>query len=151
MSDKYRTARLDEIPAPVAPEPGAYEWKPIRHHLGIRAFGINAMVAHRAGEQVVDEHTEAEEGCGRHEELYLVTQGHARFKIDGSEVDAPAGTLVFVPDPQALRGATALQDGTTVVAIGGEVGAAFKPSPWEEGSGLTFQLFVDRAADRHQV
>jgi len=131
MSDRYRVARLDEIPAPVPPEPNAYEWKPIRHHLGIRAFGINGMLARRAGEQVVEEHTEVQEGCRRHEELYLVVSGHARFNIDGDEVDAPAGTLVFVPDPESRRGATALEDATTVVAIGGEVGAAFEVSPWE--------------------
>ena len=131
MSNRFQVARIEDIPSPVAPEPGAYEWKPIRHHFGVRAFGVNALVAHRAGDQVVEEHTEVQEGCLRHEELYVVTHGRARFTIDGESVEAPAGTLIFVRDPQTRRGATALEDGTTVLAVGGEAGQAYRVSPWE--------------------
>jgi hypothetical protein len=31
------------------------------------------------------------------EELYFVHSGRARFELDGEQVDAPAGTFVFVP------------------------------------------------------
>ena len=80
---------------------------------------------------MVDDHTEVQEGCLRHEELYLVMRGHARFTIDGDVVDAPAGTLIFVRDPESRRGATALENGTTVLAVGGEAGRAYRVSPWE--------------------
>ena len=51
--------------------------------------------------------------------------GAARFVVDGSEVDAPAGTFVNAHDVTTRRSATALTDGTIVV-IGAEVGAPFE-------------------------
>lgn len=131
MADTYKFVRLDDIPTPVPPEPDSFEWKPIRHHLGIRAFGVNAGVASRAGDRVVEEHTELEGGAAGHEELYFVVRGRARFSIDGEEVDAPAGSLVFVPDPATRRSAKAEEPGTAVLYIGAKRGEAFKVSPWE--------------------
>jgi hypothetical protein len=132
MDERYRTQRLDDIPSPIDTPSGAPEWKPIRHHFDVRAFGVNANVAHSVGDPVVEDHTEIQEGCMRHEELYLVTRGHARFSVAGETIDAPAGTLVFVRDPEARRGAVALEAGTTVLAIGGEPGVAYRVSPWEK-------------------
>jgi quercetin dioxygenase-like cupin family protein len=131
MSDKYRVAKLADIPSPVATAPEWYEWKPIRHHLGIRAFGVNAGVAHHAGDWVVEDHTELQDNAAGHEELYFVVRGHARFTIDGEEVDAPAGTLVFVADPGARRAAKAREPETTVLYIGARRGQAFEVSRWE--------------------
>ena len=34
-------------------------------------------------------------------------------------------------DPQTKRGAVALEDGTTVLAVGGKPGEAYEPSAWE--------------------
>ena len=68
---------------------------------------------------------------GRHEELYFVAKGHAIFVVDGEEVDAPAGTFVFVSDPNVRRGAFGLEHGTTVLVLGGVPGRAFQASPWE--------------------
>ena len=132
MDARYKTQRLDDIPSPIETPNGAPEWRPIRHHFDVRAFGVNANVARSAGDPVVEDHTEVQEGCMRHEELYLVTCGHARFSVEGETIDAPAGTLVFVRDPEARRGAVALEAGTTVLAIGGEPGAAYRVSPWEK-------------------
>ena len=108
-------------------------WKPIRSTLGIGAFGINAYVAEREGDRLFNEHdeTEALAGDQRHEELYLVVAGRATFALDGREFDAPEGTLVFVDDPATRRGAVAALANTTVLAIGGPVGEAYKPPPWE--------------------
>ncbi len=131
MASKYRVARLAEIPSPVPPDPDSFEWKPIRHHLGVRAFGVNAGVAPRAGDWVVEKHTEVQDGAAGHEELYFVASGHARFSIDGEEVDAPVGTLVFVPDPETLRSAKAQEAGTTVLYVGARPGSAFEVSSWE--------------------
>jgi len=132
MTAKYKIAKLAEIPSPVPPDPDSFEWKPIRHHLGVRAFGVNAGVAPRVGDWVVEEHTELQGGAAGHEELYFVATGHARFSIDGEEVDAPAGTLVFVPDPTTHRSAKAHEPGTTVLYIGARRGVAFEISPWEQ-------------------
>ena len=59
------------------------------------------------------------------------SRGHARFEIDGDTVDAPAGTLVFLPEPTSRRYAVAEADGTTVLALGGEPGVAYDVSAWE--------------------
>ena len=64
------------------------------------------------------------------EELYVVLRGRARFEIDGDTVDAPAGTLVFVP-PETNRTAFAEEAETTVLAIGSTVGEAYEAGGWE--------------------
>jgi len=122
-----KVVRLDEI-APIAV--AGVNWRPLRRTLGIEAFGINAYSAD-AGEHVVEEHDETGPGAGHHEELYVVVAGHATFTVDGSEVDAPAGTCVFLDDPKERRSARATEDGTTVLAIGGTRGQPFQVSPWE--------------------
>jgi hypothetical protein len=105
--------------------------RPVRRPLGISAFGTNAFTAD-AGEQLIEQHTESGGGgSGRHEELYVVLAGHATFTLDGEEVDAPAGTLVFCGDPATRRGAVAQADGTTALVVGGPAGAAGPISPWE--------------------
>ena len=84
MSERYRVTSLDSIEA--LPGPGSLRWLPVRHELGIGAFGTNAYVAQAAGDDVVEPHTE--EGTG-HEELYFVARGSATFTLDGEEVKRP--------------------------------------------------------------
>jgi tetratricopeptide (TPR) repeat protein len=123
----YEVARLEELERlPVLD--GELLWRPVRRRFDIRGFGANAYTAERAGDLVVEEHTETGSG---HEELYFVVSGHAKFTLDGDEIDAPAGTIVFLPDPAVKRRATAVQGGTTVLASGARPGAAFEPSAWE--------------------
>jgi hypothetical protein len=126
MTPRFRTTTLDAIPEIPALD-GDLRWKPVRRTLGIRAFGINAYVAD-AGREVVETHDELGNG---HEELYVVVAGHARFTIDGEDLDAPAGTLVFLPEPAARRGALAVEDGTTVLAIGADPEQPYTVSAWE--------------------
>ena len=132
MSEPARVARLDEIEG--YSDESRPTWRPIRSALGIGAFGINAWEATAAGQQLIGEHDEVGPGAGRHEELYLVTAGQARFTVDEREIEAPAGTLVFVPDPASKRGAVADEAGTTVLAIGAQAGVAFEVSPWERSA-----------------
>ena len=115
------TARIAELERPDG-------WSPIRRRLGVRAFGVNAWTAGEAGGVVIPPH---DEGPTRHEELYVVTAGHAMFTVGDDEVDAPAGTLVFVGDPELSRGAVARDAGTTVLSVGGRPGEAFSPRAWE--------------------
>ncbi len=127
----YRVASLSEIPTMTEPEPGSYEWRPVRHHLGIKAFGVNAWIGPSTGDWVIEEHVETTEGGSPHEELYVVLSGRATFVIDEEEVDAPAGTFVFVSDPMAKRGARAAVPETAVLAIGATPGVSYEISPWE--------------------
>ena len=125
-----KVVRLDEI---AKARIGEVLWTPIRSTLGIRAFGINAYTAEEAGDALFAEHDETESGAGhqRHEELYLVLSGRATFTVGGAEIDAPAGTLVFLDDPAERRAARAAAAGTTVLAIGGPAGEAYEVAPWE--------------------
>ncbi|HXR12624.1 MAG TPA: hypothetical protein VN770_10030 [Gaiellaceae bacterium] len=120
-----KVLRLDEVEG--VPVFGTLVWKPVRKTLGVTAFGINAYTAANAGDEVVEDHTEEPLG---HEEIYAVVAGHATFTVDGEEVDAPAGTLVFLDDPMQRRAARAKVAGTTVLAIGGMPGA-HEISAWE--------------------
>ena len=124
-----RSAHLDEIPAPATDD--AAVWRPIRHHFGVRAFGVNGWVAPRAGDEVIEDHRETEGGAAAHEELYLVLRGRATFTVEDEELEADAGTLVHVPDPGARRRAVALEPDTAVLAIGAVAGEPFAVSPWE--------------------
>ena len=126
MSEGWQSVRLEEIePITVA---GALQWKPLRRTLGIEAFGINAYVAPNAGDDVVERHTE---GTLRHEEVYVVLSGRATFTLADDAIDAPAGTVVFIRDPDVERHARAEEPGTAVLAIGGKPGEAYSPSAWE--------------------
>jgi mannose-6-phosphate isomerase-like protein (cupin superfamily) len=117
--------KLEEIEG--IPVLGSLVWKPVRRPLGVTAFGINAYTAVNAGDEVVEEHTEEQLG---HEEIYFVHAGHAVFTVDGEEVDAPAGTLVYLDDVSQRRHAIAKEAGTTVIAVGGVPGK-HEPSAWE--------------------
>jgi len=128
MSAGYATASLDTLPT--AEGPGDGHWKPLRHHFGITAFGVNAWVARGAGDEIIAEHTEEEDDVQGHEELYLVTRGSATFTIGGEDLTALAGTLVFVRDPRLRRRAVAEVPGTTIVSFGGPPDA-MEVSAWE--------------------
>jgi quercetin dioxygenase-like cupin family protein len=124
MSKGYEVAHVDELDElPV--NQGDFVWRPVRRRFGITAFGTNAYTA-RAGQRLIEEHSE-ENG---HEELYTVLRGRATFTLGDEELDAPAGTLVFVR-PGTKRGAIAGEDGTAVLAVGAKPGVVFEPSAWE--------------------
>ena len=112
----------------------------IRHHFGIRAFGTSAVRSIDGG-VVIREHDEMGFRIGQsgQEELYVVVAGRATFTVDGEQVDAPSGTVVFVREPAATRSAVAEEPGTTVLAVGGRPGEAFLPLPPEATE--AFQAF----------
>ena len=97
---------------------------PVREHMGIHAFGINAFTPAEDG-TLIGEHDES--GSGQ-EELYIVLDGNATFEIDGETVDAPAGTFVSV-QPGVRRKATG--EGT-VLALGATHGEVYQAIDWGE-------------------
>ena len=105
-AESVRIARLDEIEEL---DDGRCPLRPVRHHLGISAFGVNSWTAPDAGDRIINEHDEDEDDGN--EELYLVLEGHAMFELDGERLDAPAGTLVFAR-PGVKRTAFAEEAGT---------------------------------------
>ena len=120
----YRVATVDEL-QDISYREGTH-MRPVRHHLGITAFGTNAWTAATPGDRLMPEHAE-DEGV---EELYVVLRGRARFEIAGDTVDAPTGTLVFVA-PETTRTAFAEEAGTTVLAVGSRVGQPYEAGGWE--------------------
>jgi tetratricopeptide (TPR) repeat protein len=139
---RFSIVRIDDLESYQVDDEGL-TWRPIRRHFDIRAFGVNAYTAERAGQRVVEEHREE----GGHEELYVVVAGRATFMLEREEHDAPAGTLVHCP-PGTLRSAFAAEAGTMVLGIGAKPGEVFEPSPWERifvGFGLYRRGDVDRA------
>jgi hypothetical protein len=119
MNDKpsWRVAHLDDI------ERRGRDI-PVREHLGIHSFGVNAFTPSDDG-TLINEHDEA--GSGQ-EELYMVLAGTATFEIDGEEFEAPPGTLVYVA-PEARRRATG--DGK-ILALGGTPGEVYQAIDWGE-------------------
>jgi quercetin dioxygenase-like cupin family protein len=118
---------IDEIPRAAEPCDPALDWRPVRDHLGISAFGVNAFVGAAAGDRLIEAHDEDAAG---HEELYVVLRGAARFVIDGEEHDVPAGSLVLVA-PASHREAFATQPGSAVLVVGATPGTPFAVSEWE--------------------
>jgi tetratricopeptide (TPR) repeat protein len=106
---------------------GVIEWVPVRRRLGIRSFGTNAFRAARRGDPVIEEHVESP----GQQELYVVLQGRARFKVNGQDIDAAPGTAVFVEEPDLRRSATAVEDDTVVLAVGGWPDRPYHALPWE--------------------
>jgi len=141
VTDGYAVASLDELDR--YPVEHGLEWRPIRRRFDIRSFGCNAYTAEKVGDWVVEEHTES----SGHEELYFVVRGRARFTLDGEDLDAPAGTLVFLHDHTVKRVAIAEEEGTTVLAFGAKPGVAFTPSVWE----WFFEAYAKSPAEGKQI
>jgi len=125
MSSGYEVAHIDELEElPI--NNGEFVWRPVRRRFGITAFGTNAYTGN-SGQRVIEEHAERD----NHQEMYVVLRGRASFTLGDDEVDAPAGTIVFVR-PNTRRGAIATEDGTAVLAVGAKPGVVFEPSLWED-------------------
>ena len=120
----YAVAHVEEIDEI---DDGREPWRPVRHHFGITAFGVNAWTARDAGDRIINEHDESDES---NEELYVVLRGRATFELDGERVDAPTGTLVFAR-PGVKRTAFAEEAETSILALGGIPGEAYEPDGWE--------------------
>jgi tetratricopeptide (TPR) repeat protein len=133
VENKYAFAKLDELEpaprlAPGAPDDGRQRFD-VRRILDITAFGVSAFSAPSGG-VVISEHDETLLGEAGQEELYIVVNGAATFEIDGESVEAPTGALVNV-QPTAKRKATATEDGTTILVVGGTPGKPYEPAPQE--------------------
>jgi tetratricopeptide (TPR) repeat protein len=126
----YAVVHVDEIPEQ---DDGRVPMRPVRHHLGITGFGVNAWTARNAGDRIINEHEE--EDPNSDEELYVVLQGRAVFELDGERRDAPEGSLVFVK-PGVKRTAFAEEAGTTILSVGGVPGKPYDPVGWELWSPL---------------
>src|SRR3954451_19723563 len=139
---EYQVARLEDIEHVDYKET---QMGRVRHELGIRAFGVNSWLGPNVGDRVIPEHAEDQEGD--QDELYVVVRGRARFEGGGETVDAPQGTLVYVPAGPTVRTAFVEEPGPTVVAVGATAGKAFEVHGWE----FWGPLYDDYTAGDHEA
>ena len=134
----YGSVQLADVDTLAEVDPGSPEindgaFHLVRRHFDVQAFGVNAATGN-AGDEMIEEHHEADDEENRtngHQELFAVMSGSALFTVDGEEIDAPAGTIVFVRDPALLRAARATADHTTIFMVGGPAGSPYTVSRWE--------------------
>jgi tetratricopeptide (TPR) repeat protein len=58
-------------------------------------------------------------------------RGRATFTVAGDEIDAPAGTVVFVSDPSLRRKGVLAEPDTVILSVGAAPGQAYEPLGWE--------------------
>ena len=131
MATTETSHRVLSLPAEGREGDGDRVFIRLRRTLDIGAFGASASYQAKAGEEVVGEHDELGPGADGHEELYVVVQGSATFTLDGEEIEAPQGTVVFV-QPGTTRKAVATSDETIVLSVGGRRGEAYRLPPGAE-------------------
>jgi len=123
--DGWQVAVVKDIPPVKADWP--QEWKSVRHHLGISAFGINA-VSKATGETLTPAHDELE---SNQQEVFFVHEGEATAILDGHEVIVRTGEIVAV-EPHVTRSFVARATPTTLLIVGAPVGAAYELPGWEQ-------------------
>ena len=69
------------------------DWHPLQHYFGIETFGANLFIARDAGDELIAAH------------------------------DAEAISVAAVPEPFVRRAATALEPGSTMLALGAPPGS----------------------------
>ena len=95
----------------------------------------------RPAASMIEEHDELGAGAGATRGALRRPRGSRALQRGRRGARRPRGTLVFVRDPATRRGAVASEADTTVLVVGGTVGKAFEPSPWE--SWLEAQPFYE--------
>jgi mannose-6-phosphate isomerase-like protein (cupin superfamily) len=118
-----RIVHLSDVPETATP---SGRWQPLNDRLGIRNFGVNAVVMD-PGEALDIEHDEAGDA---HQEVYVVVSGRAAFRLGDTEVEAGPGDVVAVPDPGETRDYRALEPGTRIICFGAGPGAEHPYGEW---------------------
>lgn len=112
---RWTVGRITDLPVVADGKPDDPVWYPLQHALGIDTFGANVFVARHADQLLVAEHDERE---SRQQELYLVLDGSALFKLDDHELRVQQGAVIAVTEPSVPRSATALMAATALLVVG---------------------------------
>lgn len=92
MADGYTIKHRDEFETMEGS--GEATWRLARKALGTSSFGFNLVEIAPGGQ--IPEHDEA--GGGQHE-LYVILEGEAIVRVDGTDHRAPAGTFASIEPP----------------------------------------------------
>jgi quercetin dioxygenase-like cupin family protein len=120
VADGFTIKRREELESMEGS--GNATWHLIRRPLELEAFGINLVEIGPGGQ--IPEHNET--GSGE-VEVYAILDGSGKFRLDGADHDAPAGTFVRI-DPEVSR--TIVNDSDaplTALLIGAPADSGYKP------------------------
>jgi quercetin dioxygenase-like cupin family protein len=95
VADGFTIKRREELE--LMEGSGNATWHLIRRPLELEAFGINMVEIGPGGQ--IPEHTES--GSGEIE-VYAILEGNGKFRLDGEDHEAPAGTFVRM-NPEVSR------------------------------------------------
>ena len=104
---------------------GDSTWRLARKALGTSAFGFNLVEIDPGGQ--IPEHDENE---SRQVELYVILEGDAVLRIEGTDHAAPAGTFASI-EPPATRTIINRSDApVTAMLIGVQPEGGYEPMSW---------------------
>jgi mannose-6-phosphate isomerase-like protein (cupin superfamily) len=87
----------------------------IRRELGVKAFGVNALIYPPGQEGFLHYHDEQDE-------LYFVHRGRASFEVDGDEFELGPGGVVYVESTTPRKIDNRTDQELVVLAVGGKEG-----------------------------
>ena len=104
---------------------GEATWKLARKALGTSCFGFNLVEIGPGGE--IPEHDEGESG---QVELYVILEGDAVLRLDGTEHPAPAGTFASIEPPASRTILNRSEAPVTAMVIGVQPQGGYEPMSW---------------------
>jgi mannose-6-phosphate isomerase-like protein (cupin superfamily) len=108
MDAAYSFGTLDELG-------DNYGFRKVRQHLGVKAFGVNAIVYPPGAEGIHHYHDQQDE-------LYFVHQGTARFEVGDEVRELGPGGLVHVEATTPRKVSNVGDDDLVLLIIGGKDG-----------------------------
>jgi uncharacterized cupin superfamily protein len=123
MSSGYSIKHRDEFEAMEGS--GDCTWKLARKALGTSAFGFNLVEIEPGGQ--IPEHNEGESG---QVELYVILEGEAVLRIEGTDHPAPAGTFASIEPPASRTILNRSEAKVTALLIGVQPEGGYQPMSW---------------------
>lgn len=123
MGDGFEVKRLDEFEQMEGS--GECTWRLARKSLDVSSFGMNVVDIGTGGQ--IPEHDETKRD---HEEVFIILEGDAIARIDGTEHDAPQGTFVRVA-PEVRRTIRNEGDGLVrLLIVSAPRSSGYEPMGW---------------------
>jgi quercetin dioxygenase-like cupin family protein len=123
MADGYSIKHRDDFESMEGS--GDSTWKLARKALGTASFGFNLVEIAPGGQ--IPEHDES--GSGQ-DELYVILEGKAIFRIAGEDHPAPAGTFASIEPPVSRTILNRSDASVTAMLIGVDPSGGYEPMSW---------------------
>lgn len=123
MPDGYTVKHRDEFETMEGS--GGSTWHLARKALGTASFGFNLVEIGPGGQ--IPEHEET--GSGQ-DEVYVILEGEAVFRIGGEEHPAPAGTFASIDPPVSRTILNRSGAPVTALLIGVQPEGGYEPISW---------------------